>query len=327
VIDVLLIRKLGLIGFGIHAKRLLRIIEQNTNFEISQIFHPTKNLDDFRSTTNIDDLYDLDGVIIASPNSTHYEYILKLIENSKCLIFCEKPPCVSTHEINQLQQLSDDDKKRIFFDFNFRFSQISKLIKNIIDSENFGKITHIKIISAHGLSFKPDYLNSWRSTKNNLHNILETVTIHFIDLMNYHFGNPVKSIYIPSKFSEQGESYDTCNVLLEYPDQLTCSIFNSYASPYTEDFSIVCTDGYITFRDDQISEFYPRDTFDSQGNFITPPVQNETPLNMDFNYKNSLNNSVNDFLSHIEKKSFFDLSDFELSLMTNLQVLNMKKTS
>ena len=319
--------KLGIIGYGVHAKRLTSIIEEYSNFEISHIYHPTKIFNDFYSTKKIEELYACDGIIIASPNITHFDYIEKFLKNSKCFIFCEKPPCVTLNEIKKLSVLDDDDKKRIFFNFNFRFSQVSQLIKKITESKQFGKITHINIISAHGLSFKNNYLKSWRSARNNLHNILDTFTIHYIDLMNFHFGKSNQFNYIPSKFSDNGDSFDTCNVLIEYDNHFTCSIFNSYASSYVEDILINCTNGYVTIRNNLISEFYPRDTFDTNEHFITPPIINQSSLSMNSNYEISLKNSVNHFLSHLEKKIFFSLSDFEMSLATNVDVLKMKNIS
>ena len=325
MIGVLLAHKLGIIGYGTHAKRLLPIIEEHPNFEISYIYHPTKLVDDFRSTTKIEELYTCDGIIITSPNITHFDYVEKFVKNSKCFIFCEKPPCITLDDVKKLSTLDEDDKKRIFF--NFRFSKISKLFKNITESKKFGDITHINIISTHGLAFKDDYQKSWRSASYNPHNILETVAIHYVDLMNFYFGKPSQFNYVPSKFSDNGDSFDTCNVLLEYDNHLTCSIFNSYASSYVEDIFVNGTNGYVTIRNNLISEFYPRDTFDTNGHFITPPMINQTALDMNSNYEISLIDATNHFLSHLEKKSFFSLFDYEMSLATNMDILKMKNIS
>ena len=49
-------RKIGFIGYRNHAKKLLDIVENKENFEISKIYHPTKNIDDSRITNNLEDL-------------------------------------------------------------------------------------------------------------------------------------------------------------------------------------------------------------------------------------------------------------------------------
>ena len=76
-------RKIGFIGYRNHAKKLLDIVENKENFEISKIYHPTKNIDDSRITNNLKDLHECDGVFIASPNNTHFEYLKEMIENFK----------------------------------------------------------------------------------------------------------------------------------------------------------------------------------------------------------------------------------------------------
>ena len=44
----------------------------------------------------------------------------------------------------------------------------------------------MNIISTHGLAFKKGYEESWRADgKNNLHNILDTVSIHYLDLFSW----------------------------------------------------------------------------------------------------------------------------------------------
>jgi thymidylate synthase len=62
-------------------------VEEEKDFADSKIYHPTKNLDDSRSTNNLKDLYECDGIVIASPNNTHFEYLKDVIENSKCVLF------------------------------------------------------------------------------------------------------------------------------------------------------------------------------------------------------------------------------------------------
>ena len=55
--------KIGFIGYRNHAKKLLDIVEEK-GFKISQIYHPTKNIDDSRITNNLEDLYECDGIVI-----------------------------------------------------------------------------------------------------------------------------------------------------------------------------------------------------------------------------------------------------------------------
>ena len=118
MIGVQLTHKIGFIGYKNHAKKLLDIVERIDNVEVSYIYHPTKNIEDSRITNNLKDLHECDGVFIASPNNTHFEYLKEMIENSNCLIYCEKPPVTSSEGIDYLERLTSEQKKRIFFGFN-----------------------------------------------------------------------------------------------------------------------------------------------------------------------------------------------------------------
>ena len=223
--------KIGIIGYRNHALRLINIIEKIPECKITHIYHPIKSLEDSRFTNNLSDMYDSDCILICSPNQTHFPYLRKLLDEFKGYIFCEKPPIVSLTELNELQKLSIYEKQRIFFNFNFRFSHIADVLKNCLTSEKIGKIIHINIIASQGLAFKKEYLGSWRADgNNNLHNILDTVSIHYIDLLNLLFGPQISCNYFPSLVSGNGTSYDTCHIVFRYNDETTISVLNSYAA-------------------------------------------------------------------------------------------------
>ena len=105
MIDVQLVVKLGIIGYGNQAIRLIAICKEIKNCNIAFIYHPTKSLDDPRSTTNFSDILSCHAVIIATPNNTHFKYIRKLIDHFDGFIFCEKPPCNSLKDLNYLKRL------------------------------------------------------------------------------------------------------------------------------------------------------------------------------------------------------------------------------
>ena len=325
VIGVQLVHKLGFIGYRNHAKRLLDIIEYDNDFEVTHIFHPTKKIDDSRCTNNLENLYNCDGVIIASPNMTHFNYLQKLVTNSNCFIFCEKPPVTSLDEINYLENISLKNKKRIFFNFNLRFSTIHKILNKYSNSEELGKIIQINIISSMGLAYKKKYLDSWRADgKNNLHNIIENSSIHWIDLMIFNFGKSNNSNYFPRLISKNGSSFDTNSISLEFDNGLSSSIFTSYATPLIEHIMIIGTTGYIVIENDKLELFSPRDTFDDDGLFMKP----KNKLVLDFNFRNSiqksLENSLNYFLKHVKQSKGFDISQYKNSIISNKLVLSLQ---
>ena len=318
--------KIGFIGYRNHAKKLLSNVEEEIDFEVSKIYHPTKIFDDSRSTNNLKDLYECDGIVIASPNNTHFEYLKDVIENSNCLIYCEKPPVTSSEGINYLEGLTSEQKKRVFFGFNLRFSEFNDLLKEYSGSTKLGKIIQINIILSQGLAYKEKYLTDWRADgKNNLHNIIENSSIHWIDLMIFNFGKTTNANYLPRLISNNGTSFDTNSVNLQFESGVVASIFTSYATPLVENIVIVGTNGFIIITDGKMEISYPRDTFDENGLFTNPKNKEEIIFSFQINGKNSLKNSTNYFLNHLRNSQLFELKDFDTSVYSNKITLEMEK--
>ncbi len=323
MIDVQLVIKLGIIGYGNQAKRLITIFNEIKNCNIELVYHPTKSLEHSNSTNNFSDLLDCHAVVITTPNNTHFEYIQKLLENFDGYIFCEKPPLTSKNHIEILEKISKEKKEKIFFNFNYRFGEISKIIKNS-SLDEIGNIISVNITLNHGLAFKTNYQNSWRANaENNQHNILDTLSIHYVDLANFLFGIPKNIRYFPSLMSNNGSSFDTCKIFINYEDGKTIFISNSYASPYLNEITIVGTNGLTSIRDDQIITRSPRDTFNEKGSFIQPPIISEQEYNLENEYIASLKSSLLFFISKVEKSESIDLKYFKSSMETNQIILKL----
>ena len=326
MIGVQLTHKIGFIGYRNHAKKLLDIVEREESVEVSQIYHPIKNIDESRITNNLKDLYECDGIVIASPNNTHFEYLKEVIENSNCRIYCEKPPVTSSEGIEYLEKLTSEQKKRIFFGFNLRFSEFNDFLKVYSKSEKLGKIIQINIITSQGLAFKEKYLGDWRADgENNLHNIIENSSIHWIDLMVFNFGKTTNASYLPRLISNNGTSFDTNSVNLQFENGMVASIFTSYATPLVENIIIVGTNGFAIIKDGKIAISYPRDTFDENGLFTNPKNKEEIDFSFQTNGKNSLKKSMNYFLDHLKNSQMFELTDFDIAIYSNKLVLEMEK--
>ena len=319
--------RIGMIGYRNHAKRLINIIKNRNDCELALIYYPFKLLDIPCATNDIRDLYTCDAVVIASPNQTHFEYIMHLLNNFKGYIMCEKPPVNSIEDLEQLSAISESNKERVFFNYNFRFSYLNSLFTNHIFQEKVGEIIHINIISTHGLAFKTEYKNSWRANGNiNLHAITETVAIHYIDLLNLHFGKVIKYFYTPTIVANTGTAFDTAHLSLEYKDKVTASIFVSYASPMINEILVIGTSGFCTIRDNLIKFFFPRDTFDTKGFFINPPLEMEHSINRSEDYECSLIKSFDFFIQHVHRKKKINTFYFDISLASNYFVLETRKT-
>ena len=324
MIDVPLAHKIGIIGYKNHSLRIISILDEFSGFEISKIFHPTKKISDKRGTNNFKDLYNCDCVFILSPNQTHFKYIFDLLKNFNGYIFCEKPPVIELNEIQKLEKISINDKKRIFFNFNFRFGKISEILKRELKEKRIGEIININIISTHGLAFKKEYEESWRSDgKKNKFSILDTVSIHYLDLIIFYFKNIEKYIHFPNIIAKNGTAYDTSSLILK-SNKVSISIFCSYAGPKINEIMIIGTNGYVIIREGMEKVFSPRDTFDSKGFFVNPPEIHNEVINFDKEYEESLKESVLYFIKCVKSKKTLDLDHFEKSIISTKMLINLK---
>ena len=137
--------KISIIGYRNHSLRLKKLLITEFNIEPIMWNH---NTDEFS------DLIGSDAIIIASPQDTHVEYIQKILSESReSYIFCEKPPTTYSSELEYLNDLSYSQKEKIFFNFNYRFSELAKFVR----SNDLGQPLHFNFISSHGLALKEGF--------------------------------------------------------------------------------------------------------------------------------------------------------------------------
>ncbi len=86
---------------------------------------------------------DIDAVIIATPNNTHYQLSKLSLEHDKHVL-CEKPITIHTSEIEYLNQISAKRKKIFMPAFVNRFRTDIQHVKSIVKNGEIGKIKEIK---------------------------------------------------------------------------------------------------------------------------------------------------------------------------------------
>ena len=257
-------KKIGIIGFGSQAKRIIKILEKSKK-KINFIYKKNFNKKEINKkfTNSINDLKKCKIIFICSPNNTHFKYIKQFYK--KRYIFCEKPP---VDKISDLKLLNKFDQSKIFYNFNYRFSKINEAIIKTKELK-FGKLLYGNIIFGHGLATKKNYNNSWRA-KNNKQGVYDIVGVHLIDLINNNFkiSNISKKLsYLYKGFSADNSFF---SIKLDYFAQIDC--FTSYTSPYEQKFNFIFENGLLEIANNSIVHKGPRDTFDKKGFFISPKI-------------------------------------------------------
>ena len=237
---------------------------------------------------------------IISPNHTHYYYIKSLYKNG--YIFCEKPPTNNISELNKLKRINS---KKIYYNFNFRFSKISQILKNR-SKYNLGKLIYANIISGKGLAFKPEYKKNRRSNaKLCPKGVFEMVSIHWLDLI-YHLFNVTK-IYKPqlTNLSKVGTSYDNSNIRLEIDQKITAEIFCTYTSPVIDKKIFIFKNGIVEQNENVILIKGPAINYDRNKFLKQPKIIKKINVSEKRDYQDSLFKSVKFFLDKTRKKKFF----------------------
>lgn len=311
--------KIGFVGFGSHAGRLGKCLSKSLVSHEIVSYHPTKQ--DAQITNNFDDICGCDVVFVTSPNDTHFEYIKQLLKKTKTKIFCEKPPCVSTFELDELLRLNPESKGRIFFNFNYRYSDLCRLIKSSIANKSIGSIINITGVLSHGLAFKEGYPSSWRGEYPiNKSVVLETSLIHLVDLCNYVLGGSLEIRFSSGKSFKHG--LDSFSIGLQAQNKINISLTGSYAAPYCFSLQVLGTNGLIEANHTSLILKKPRDTFNEEGFFITPPECINEVYSFELDYQNSLQSAVNYFISHAISGESFSIVDFDISLGTTKLVFD-----
>ena len=85
---------------------------------------------------------EIEAVYIPLPNSLHYEWVLKAVAKKKHVL-CEKPMANSVQECEQMIKASQTNNVKLAIGHIQRFFPSNIIVKEIIDSKQFGKLTMI----------------------------------------------------------------------------------------------------------------------------------------------------------------------------------------
>jgi predicted dehydrogenase len=263
----------GFIGYRNHAGRLRAITESNKMASIGAVYYPKLLEPEIGATTSFEKLLDQDAIVIASPSDSHYAYLKKLSETGYTgYIFCEKPIVTSRQDLDALDHLNLDLRK-IFVNFNYRFSRFAKMASEAIKAATLGEPIHFQAVSTQGLAFSSKYRDSWRSDRSRHPlGITETKAIHYLDLAISLFGNPTAVDYQPRVISGNGTAVDTSTLSLSFDDGKSANIFVSYAAPFRHTIELTGVNGYLIYDSGSIRLHSPRDTFSKHGRFESPPI-------------------------------------------------------
>ena len=211
-------QRVGVVGcgrWGLKHLRALEMVAEEADIEciVACDVHPTAftRIDSDRILLHNDphtlvEQYDLDSVIVATPNETHYELGMMFL-NKKIDVFLEKPIATTFDHASSLVSTSVHVGKTLKSGFLLRFHPCIVDARTQIRAGKIGAIQSIR------------YSKNVQRQGDDTAHALDTLAIHGIDLVEFLLDGQT-----PLRISEVVGSRTSCALTLEYPDQVEISI-------------------------------------------------------------------------------------------------------
>jgi len=186
---------------------------------------------------SLDDLLiseEFDGVIIATPTSTHMEIAEKLLEAKKH-VFVEKPMTYKSEDGEKLVNLAEKNKVILTCGYIERFNPVVDLVKNYVKEKKFGELIMLEF---HRENRMPLHIKDV--------GIIYDTAVHDIDTANWLFEDTPHVVFARAgKIKHRHE--DFASIMLGYKDDKIAIISSNWITPKkVRTFSAVCTDAIIT---------------------------------------------------------------------------------
>ncbi len=182
--------KVGIIGYGKMGQTRKEAIDELKIAKVIAISEPNLVINPGLPNVSHDEIInnpDIDSVIVCTPNYLNKELTIRALNAGKH-VFCEKPPCFTGQDMEEIQKAEAMSGKKLMYGFNHRHHDSIIRMKEIIDSGEFGKIIWMR--GRYGKSVTEDYFSQWRAKKELAGGgILIDQGIHMLDLFLYFGGN------------------------------------------------------------------------------------------------------------------------------------------
>ena len=188
------------LGFGesVHIPASL----SNKNIELVGLWHPRPerlkeacdkhNISAYKTWEDLINDSKIDGIIIATPPAPRYELALEAIQAGKHLLL-EKPPCLNSDEVKELQRNALKRNLKIAVDYEYRAVPLFMQAKKIIEEKKLDEPYFVKLDWLMSSRANPDRPWNWYSDKNAGGGVLGALGTHAFDIIHWLIG-PTHSI-------------------------------------------------------------------------------------------------------------------------------------
>jgi predicted dehydrogenase len=221
-------KKIGLIGLGYWGPNLARVLSQSTQCEFSaccdqdtqKLKKIMKLYPNLRGYGSVDELLasDVDGVVIATNISTHYELARRALRAGKH-VMVEKPLADSTAKAEGLVAEAARANLRLMVGHTFIYSPAVVKVKQLIDSGELGDIRYLSFSRVNLGLFQKDVDVVW------------DLAVHDISILLYWLGESPAHASCFGRACVQKAKYDVAFLWFQFAGGPLASCEVSWLSP------------------------------------------------------------------------------------------------
>ncbi|MFH1827138.1 MAG: Gfo/Idh/MocA family oxidoreductase [bacterium] len=219
---------LAIVGLGYWGPNTLRIFMSTSgcsvryccDLDLKRLSDVRKQFPHILTTTDFEDILSdssIDGVVLATPTSTHFGLAKKAILAGKDVLI-EKPMTNNSKEAKELVALAEKNKRIIMVDHVVLFSPAVVKLKELIDKGEIGDVLYIDTARTNLGLFQKDS------------NVIFDLATHEFSMLQYFLKNKPKIISVTGK-SHFTKHPDVIYISAKYPQDILVHVHVSWLSP------------------------------------------------------------------------------------------------
>lgn len=134
-----------------------------------------------------------DTVIVASPDHTHHEYIIRALQ-AGCDVISEKPVTIDMDRCREIVEAEKASGKKVTVTFNCRFMPYVVRIKELLDQKSVGNIRHVELQWMLDTRHGAEYFRRWHRRMENSGGLLVHKSTHHFDMVNWWISDRPKTV-------------------------------------------------------------------------------------------------------------------------------------
>ena len=220
---------IAIIGCGYWGDKILqtcRVIESITNiklFEISPIRKAAiqkqnPDIQFYDTLSAIEQDLSVNAVIIATELSTHFDLTKRLLQTNKH-VFCEKPLAQTANECEVLGEIAETNSLILMVGHTYLYNETIAHAKKLLNNGNIGIVQQLHF---QRCNFGPIRYDT---------DVIYDLATHDIAIANFLLTDVPISVSATGNRILKREKFDSCNIHLNYPNDVSVDIFVSWIEP------------------------------------------------------------------------------------------------